>query len=80
MKNNSELEYWNFIEKYYPLYYSCDEVLLSDILSRKLNGEEISEEDERYIEGWNIKEELLKIDMELFEKASKNYFNQTYPE
>ncbi|NNT70920.1 hypothetical protein HKT18_01710 [Flavobacterium sp. IMCC34852] len=73
-KNNSGFEYWDFIEKHYPLYDSCDDVLLSDILTRKLNGQEICKEDEEYIEGWNVKEELLKLDTELFRRALENYF------
>ncbi|MBF6641588.1 hypothetical protein IVB69_08850 [Flavobacterium sp. J49] len=77
-KNNSGFEYWDFIEKHYPLYYSCDDVLLSDILTRKLNGQEICEEDEEYIEGWNVKEELLKLDTELFRRALENYFSKIF--
>ncbi|WP_291130128.1 hypothetical protein [Flavobacterium sp. UBA7682] len=77
-KNNSGFEYWDFIEKHYTLYYSCDDVLLSDILTRKLNGQEIFKEDEEYIEGWNVKEELLKIDTELFRRALENYFSITF--
>jgi hypothetical protein len=78
-RNNSGFEYWNFIEKYYPLYYSCDDVLLSDILTRKLNGQEICKEDEEYIKGWNVKEELLKLDSEFFRRALDNYFETTFP-
>lgn len=72
-KNNSSFEYWDFIEKYYPNYYSCDDVLLSDILTRKLDGQEISEEDAKYIDGWNVKEELLKLEKMLFGRALENY-------
>nr|WP_294775632.1 hypothetical protein [uncultured Flavobacterium sp.] len=74
-KNNSGFEYWDFIEKYYPNYDSCDNVLLSDILTRKLHGQKICEEDEAYIEGWNVKEELLKLDTELFRRALESYFD-----
>jgi len=74
----SSAEYWNFIEKYYPLYYSCDDVLMSDILSRKLHGYPICHEDEAYIEGWNHKEELIKIETELFQIALENYFELVY--
>ena len=77
-KNNSGFEYWDFIEKYYPHYDSCDDVLLSDILTRKLNGHEICKEDEEYINGWNVKEELLKLDTELFRKALENYFETIF--
>lgn len=74
----SPTEYWNFIEKYYPLYYSCDNVLMSDILTKKLHGFPISPEDEAYIEGWNFKEELTKIETELFKIALENYFELVY--
>jgi hypothetical protein len=77
-KNNSGFEYWDFIEKYYPLYYSCDDVLLNDILTRKLNVHEICKEDEGYIDGLNVKKELLKLDTELFRRAFENYFENYF--
>jgi hypothetical protein len=66
--------YWRFIEKYYPNYYSCDTILLSDILNRKLTGEPICDADEEIIKDWNVKAELLKIEQTIFLKALKNYF------
>lgn len=73
-KNNSSFEYWDFIEKYYPNYYSCDDVLLCDILNRKLEGEEIDELDEQLIKGWDIKKEILALERRLFGKAMQNYY------
>jgi len=78
-KNNSSFEYWDFIEKYYPNYYSCDDVLLCDILNRKLEGEEIDELDEQLMKGRDIKKEMLALERRLFGKAMQNYFNQFYP-
>lgn len=84
-KNNQEKEdedkfdYWAFIEKYYPRYYSCDSVLLSDILTKKLDGEEICEEDEEYIKNWDIRKELFELDKRLLCEAFENYFNIAYP-
>lgn len=75
-----EFDYWGFIEKYYPNYYHCDSILLSDILTRKLDGEEITENDEEYIKNWNVRNELLELDKELLGKAFENYFNTIYPE
>jgi hypothetical protein len=72
--------YWGFIEKYYPNYYHCNSILLSDILTRKLDGEEICEKDEEYIKDWDVRKELMELDKELLGKAFENYFNQTYPE
>ena len=72
--------YWSFIETYYPNYYSCDAVLLSDILLRKLEGEIIDANDEALIEGWDIKKKLLELDTIIMEKAMKNYFAIHYLE
>lgn len=73
-------DYWRFIEKYYPNYDHSDSVLLSDILSRKLSGQEISEVDETYIKDWDVRKELMKLDKELLGKAFENFFNTIYPE
>jgi hypothetical protein len=51
---------------------------MCDILSRKLHGYPICVEDEAYIEGWNYKEELIKIETELFQIALENYFELVY--
>lgn len=67
-------DYWYFIEQYYPLYYCCDNVLMCDILNRKLHGYPISPKDEAFIEGWNYKEELIKIETELFQFSLEKYF------
>ena len=72
--------YWSFIETYYPNYYSCDAILLSDILLRKLEGEIIDANDEALIEGWDIKKKLLELDSIIMEKAMKNYFAMHYLE
>ena len=45
-EDESKFDNWVFIEQYYPKYSSSDSVLLSDILTRKLDGEEICEKDE----------------------------------
>ena len=73
-------DYWAFIEKYYLKYSHCNSVLLSDILTRKLDGEEICESDEEYIKDWDIRTELFEVDKELLCKAFENYFNIVYPE
>jgi hypothetical protein len=84
-KNNQEKEdetkfdYWAFIEKYYPKYYSCDSVLMSDILTRKLDGEEISKEDEEHIKDWDARKELFELDKGLLCEAFENYFDTIYP-
>lgn len=80
MINLNSINYWLFIEAYYPNYYSCDAVLLSDILLRKLEGEVIDANDKALIEGWDIKKKLLELDTIIMEKAMKNYFAIHYPE
>ena len=72
--------YWSFIEAYYPNYYSCDSILLSDILLRKLEGEVIDENDEALIEECDIKKQLLELNTIIMEKAMKNYFAIHNPE
>jgi hypothetical protein len=79
-EDESKFDYWAFIQKYYPGYSSCDSVLLSDILTRKLGGEEISAEDEEYIKDWDVRNELFEVDKELLCKAFENFFNIIYPE
>lgn len=74
------LKYWDFIEKYYPNYSHCNNILLSDILTRKLDGEEISESDEKYIKDWDVRKELMELDKELLGKAFENFFYTIYPE
>lgn len=66
--------YWEFIENYYPNYFSCYDILLSDILTRKLDGEGICDEDEEMIKDWDIRFELLKLDNGILGKVLKNYF------
>ncbi|TDE06749.1 6-phospho-beta-glucosidase [Flavobacterium hiemivividum] len=70
---NNDYSYWTFIEKYYPKYYSCSDILLSDILNRKLNGEHVCEEDEEMIKDWNVKAELKELNKVIFSKSLKNY-------
>ncbi|MCD0474438.1 hypothetical protein LPB87_08515 [Flavobacterium sp. EDS] len=74
---NCKFDYWEFIEKYYPNYYSCEDILLSDILFRKLNNEQICDEDEEMIKDCDVKAELLKLDQMLFSKALASYFDKS---
>lgn len=78
-EDQREYDYWAFIKKYYPKYSSCDCVLLSDILTRKRDGEEICKKDEEYIKEWDIRRELFEVDKELLCEAFENFFNIFYP-
>lgn len=73
-----DVNYWSFIEAYYPNYNSCSQILLSDILVRKLEGEEIDIKDEEMIKDWDLKGELFKIDLTIMQKAMENYFGIKY--
>jgi leucyl-tRNA synthetase len=79
-EDEDKFDYWSFIEKYYPNYDHCDNILLSDILTRKLVGAEICEEDEENIKDWNVRKELFNLDKELLCDAFENYFNIIYLE
>lgn len=68
--------YWSFIESHYPNYYSCEKILWSDILFRKLEGESISEEDEKRIQGWDVKKEFLALENQLFSIALQHYLEK----
>jgi hypothetical protein len=76
--SNNNNNYWTFIETFYPNYNSCDQILLSDILARKLDGEAIDIKDEEMIKDWDVKVELLKLDYVIMQKAVKNYFENKY--
>lgn len=67
--------YWTFIEKYYPKYFSCSDILLSDILNRKITGEQVCEEDEAMIKGWNVEAQLCELNHIIFSKALINYMD-----
>ena len=41
----NEYDEWNFIEENLPNYHQRDDILYNDIVSRYVNGEEISESD-----------------------------------
>lgn len=77
-QENNDCSYCTFIERYYPKYHSCNDILLSDILTRKIEGEQICEEDEEMIKEWNIKAKLIEVDQIIFSKALKNYFEIIY--
>ena len=79
-EEESKFDYWAFIEQYYPKYSSSDSILLSDILTRKLDGEEICDQDEEYIRDWDVRKELFELDKELLCVAFENFFNTVYPE
>jgi hypothetical protein len=66
---------WNFVEKYYPNYYSCDAIAENDDYTKIVDGEingcaeelynsEVNEQDIFYggtLDNEQIEEEVLKI-------------------
>jgi hypothetical protein len=76
--NLQTINYWSFIENFYPNYHSCNQILLSDILAKKLDGEQIDIKDEEIIKDWDVKLELLKLDQAIMQKAMENYFEIKY--
>lgn len=64
---------WDFIEMYYPNYYSCNDILLSDIFIRKLENEFVSESDEIFLKLKNIRKELVILNEKIWTKAIENY-------
>lgn len=78
-EDEDKFDYWSFIEKYYPNYSTCDNVLLNDILTKKLDGEKICKKDKKHIKGWDVRKELFELDKELLCEAFENYFETVYP-
>ena len=65
--------HWDIVEKYYPHYYSSSTITLIDILTRVLDGEAISPNDEEFIQGWDVAKELYFLEREVWRVAVKNY-------
>ncbi len=68
-------DYWQLVCEYLPNYYRRDDVLRSDILTRYINGEEISDDDLRSLpedkaEAVRMSEEL---DLALYNEAVEAY-------
>lgn len=68
-------DYWMFVGEHLPNFYRRDDVLLSDILTRYINGEEISDDDLRSLpedkaEAGRMSEEL---DLALYNEAVEAY-------
>jgi len=74
--------YWPFIEKYLPDVSSRDDVLHADILTRYLDGEEVLEQDLRWIEELGTRDdivaELIDVDSHLFKEALEAYLRERY--
>lgn len=71
---------WGFIGEYLPNYHSRDDVLKSDILFRFIDGDEVIEEDRKWIkeEFGNdinaIKQECIRLDKIFVSEALDNFY------
>ncbi|RXR24473.1 hypothetical protein [Flavobacterium stagni] len=66
---------WDFVERFYPNYYSCSTITLIDILTRARDGEEVSLSDQTFIEGWDVERELHRLERKVFNEAYENMKN-----
>lgn len=74
---------WTFIEEYLPCYYQDDRVALSDDIECALTSEADDEKLGRVKcqFGENVSDwlcEQIRIDIELFEEAARNYWEKMY--
>lgn len=69
--------YWDTIMEYLPYYHKRDDVLLSDILARYIDDEEVCESDLKMIEleygseKQAVKEALFRLDSQLIIEAMR---------
>ncbi len=66
---------WDFVERFYPNYYSCSTITLIDILTRARDGEEVSLSDQAFIEGWDVERKLEVLERKVWNIAKQNRKN-----
>lgn len=75
------INYWEFIGQYLPKYHADNRVLMSDILFKYINDEEMSEEDIMYVEREYhnkdvVLKELKRLDLELLEESLDAFYKE----
>ncbi len=79
--SNSYHNAWRFIEDYLPNYSRRDDVLIDDILLRYVEGEDVNDDDMRWIaaefhsDKKKIVEELVKLESEFMAEALQAYYD-----
>ena len=72
---------WDFIAEYLPNYSGSEDVMEHDILTRYIDGEEISDRDKAWIEKQYadrnaVKIAIVNIELDLIERAVKAYHEE----
>ena len=79
--NSSYTNLWQFIEEYLPNYYSRDDVLRNDILFRFIDGDDVCDDDLKWIqEEFQSNKELVAEELKCLEsnfaaEAIKAYYD-----
>lgn len=79
-QSNSYYDSWRFIEDYLPNYSSRNDVLRDDILLRYIEGDEVCNDDLRWIqEEFNnekhlIKKELVRLESNFMAESLRAYY------
>lgn len=73
--------FWQFVMDYLPNYSTRDDVLRDDILLRCLEGDEVAEDDRRWIkeefdnDEQRIREELIRLETQFANEALRAYYS-----
>lgn len=82
MSNIKYSELWSFIGEYLPDYYTREDVFKSGILFRFLEGDEISENDMKWIkeefggDAQRVGQECKRLDTAFFSEALRVFYDQ----
>ena len=79
--NTAYQNLWDFIAEYLPNYSDSEDVMEHDILTRYIDGEDISDRDkawieEQYADRNAVKIAIVAIELDLIERAVKAYHEE----
>ena len=68
-------KYWETVKKYYPDYNTSKDILKHDILTRFINGYELSKKELKLIKAFknNAKKHLNDLEIKIYTKAIAHY-------